>query len=175
MRSSVCPASRAHLYPHLYGEFCVRHQRDNNCVMQCFCGYQFRLGPRSTLRRWSPGLETTSELNAITRPPSASRRWCQGLTTIWPQFWTSPRLLQSFENSLRRPGRTLHTARRQVVKPAVHRREAGWGRVNSLVCSVVSKPWLSRHKAGRGQMAHCGMCSALANSSISFAADAENP
>ena len=102
------PFRQTHLYPHLYGEFRTRRQRVDNCVKKCFCGYQLRLGPRSTLRRWSPGLETTSEFNAITRPPSASRRWCQGLTTIGPQFGTLPRLRQSFENNPRTPALTSH-------------------------------------------------------------------
>ena len=94
--------------PCVYGEFFIRHQRDDHCVMPLFCGDQLRLGPRPTRRRCSPGLETTSELNAITRPPSASRRLCHGLITIWPQFWTLPRLRQSYENNPRTPFLTSH-------------------------------------------------------------------
>ena len=86
----------------------LRRQRVDNCVKQLLSGDQLRLGARSTLRRWSPGLETTSELTAITWPPSALRRWCQGLTTIGPKFWTLPRLRQSFENNPRAPSLTSH-------------------------------------------------------------------
>jgi len=34
-----------------------------------------------------------------------------------------------------------------VPKPAVHRREAGWGRRNVLVSFLVRKPWLTRREA----------------------------
>ena len=86
----------------IYGEFCIRRQRHHNCVMQLFCWYQLRLGPRSTLRRWSPGLETTSELKPITRPPSASRRWCQGLTTNPPTILATA-TVEAIRNNPRTP------------------------------------------------------------------------
>jgi hypothetical protein len=40
----------------------------------------------------------------------------------------------------------------RVVKPTVHRREAGWGRFDILHGSVVSKPMLTRRKAGMGRI-----------------------
>jgi len=40
----------------------------------------------------------------------------------------------------------------QVVKPTVHRREAGWGPFDILHGSIVSKPMLTRRKAGMGQI-----------------------
>ena len=106
--SKAGPFCRTHLYPYHYGEFCIGHQRDDNCVTQFLCGDQLRFGSRPTVRRWSPGLETTGEVKSRTRPPSASCRWCHGLTTIGPQFGTLPRLRQSFENAPRTPFLTSH-------------------------------------------------------------------
>ena len=63
----------------------------------------------------------------ITRPPSASRRWGQGLITIWPQFRTRQRFRPSFKKHPANMRPYLHTVRRVVVKPAVHRRKAGMG------------------------------------------------
>ncbi len=40
----------------------------------------------------------------------------------------------------------------RVAKPTVHRREAGWGRFDILHGSVVSKPMLTRRKAGMRQI-----------------------
>jgi len=39
------PASRAHLYPHLSGEFCIRCQLNGNGVMQLFGSHRVQLSP----------------------------------------------------------------------------------------------------------------------------------
>ena len=77
-------------------------------------------------------------LAAIWRRPALCRA-SRGLDTnkstqwtTWPPFGFTP--MEPRFDSL-------------VPKPAVHRREAGWGRRNVLVSFLVRKPWLTRREA----------------------------
>ena len=107
-----------------------------------------RLGPRPTLRRRSLGLETT----ANSKPAPGPLRLHADGAQVWPLI--RPQFRTSLKKHFQLPP-SLDAAPRRVVKPAVHRREAGWGRVDSLIGSVVSKPRLTRREAGLGPRLSC--------------------